>query len=95
MPPRHAETNLDEERQEEIKHMLEKRGYDIMGVSVRDMEWIDQALSTGKWHLPSVKDSQAQQDADPPSRQRKRLVTYVTHAAREYLGQPVGAHHEE
>jgi hypothetical protein len=95
MPPRHtAETNLSDERIAELKEMVAAKGYDPQGFSVRDAEWLDSALKTKSWHIPSVAQSEAMRDAEPPSKQRKRLSTYIVHSAREHVGEPVGQQHQ-
>jgi hypothetical protein len=44
--------------------------------------------------LPTTHEAEALKSADPKGKQKKNLRTYVIHAAREHLGEPVGQKHE-
>jgi hypothetical protein len=92
-PKQPAETFLSDERRQELKDMLEGRGYDVFGIDVRSLEWCDKALRAG-WKIPTTSAAEAMRNAEPASKQRKNLRVYAVHSAREHLGEPVGGKHE-
>jgi hypothetical protein len=93
MAPKHHETYLSESRIEELKSSLEEKGIDMKGVHAAELEWIDKAIKA-HWKCPAASALEEMKSATPKKEQKKRLVTYAIHSAREHLGEPVGQKHE-
>jgi hypothetical protein len=92
-PKTHHETYLTEARKMELGQMLDEKGIEHKGVAAKDLEWIDRAVKA-HWKLPTNAALKEMHDAEPRASQKRRLITYAIHSAREHLGEPVGQKHE-
>jgi hypothetical protein len=87
-PKSQVETYLTQERIQQLREDTFD-GVDMKGTRTVDYEYLDRALSGG-WKPPSAKHLHAQQASATGHDVHSRISTYLVHAAREFLGEPVG-----